>query len=102
MSCEECSAYFQRLRKTTPCGPCPKPFLAPANATAWEVFAKLYGQAKVGGMGGVYGFDYAVLPFLFVTYGVPRSEWWIYLDKIEVVSKVALRHLNKATTKDGE
>jgi hypothetical protein len=53
----------------------------------------------MGGMGGVTGFDYSALPFLFEVHGVDKSEWAEYLDKICVLSEVALKYFNKRDDK---
>ena len=63
------------------------------NELVWEIFSKhLASQARVAGLGGFIGFDYASLPSLFAAYEVAESEWFIYFDKISVLAKVALTY----------
>lgn len=95
LSCEACFKFFDDRKKRTPCGPCQKPILLLENETAWMIFEATTTQLRIAGMGGVLGFDYSSLPFLFATYGVPETEHLILLQKLNAMYQVALKIWNK-------
>lgn len=66
-----------------------------ANSVAWTIFQHLTTQAKVGGMGGVFGFDYSALPVLFTAYSVQECQWANYMEKIHVLSSIGVKHWNR-------
>jgi hypothetical protein len=86
----------------TPCALCPRPVLDESNFLVWEIFAKhMQHQARVAGLGGFIGFDYGALPVLFDAYGVPQCERMILLDKLSVITRIAVRYWNeKDSSKD--
>lgn len=93
MGCEECFLYYSSAGKETPCAVCPKPLLDPSNELVWELFNKhIVSQVRAGGMGGFIGFDYTAIEVLLRTYSVPTDEWFIWLDKISVLTKIAHSH----------
>lgn len=61
----------------------------------WDLFSDVASQARMAGLGGVVGFDYAALPFLFHVHQIPETDWWITLRKLQVVFAVALKYWNK-------
>lgn len=95
MSCEECHRYNSSQNRATPCQVCPKPFLASANETAWEIFRHMLTQARVAGMGGVTGFDYSCLSVLFESFEVDLNERPIMLEKLQILGSVAVEMFNK-------
>lgn len=94
LSCEQCADLFNSQAKATPCFRCPKPELDPRNAWIWECFLALASQANVGGMGGVVGFNYAALPVIFAAKGIPFALWGYFVEKLEVITPIALRYWN--------
>lgn len=58
---------------------------------AAEIFGVLSTQLKVGGLGGVFGFDYAALPFIFRLFDVPESEWLDTFERLSVLCAEALK-----------
>jgi Phage related hypothetical protein (DUF1799) len=83
----------------TPCGPCKKPVLASANHVAWEVFQEMSSQARVAGLGGVIGFDYQSLPFVFGIHQIGSEHWYETYLKLLRVWAVAMKHWNKKEEK---
>jgi hypothetical protein len=92
---------FSARGKETPCALCEKPaVLDPENVLVWEMFnLHLASQARVGGMGGFLGFDYSVLPLLFQAYEIAPFEWSVYLEKIAILSRIAVKCWNTETKK---
>jgi len=100
MSCEQCYNFWTKRNQETPCGPCPKPILASANYTAWEVFLSLTSQLKTAGMGGVLGVDYSSLPAVFEAYGVPEEHFRFEFEKIAIINSIACKYWNQDSGSD--
>ena len=66
------------------------------NYQVWEIAQHLLSQSRVGGMGGFIGFDYGCLQLLLVAYDVPPQEWRFILDKLQILSSIAIRLWNKS------
>lgn len=65
------------------------------NWPIFQIFAyDLNTQWRVG-MGGPYGLDYNVLPFLFRTRGIARSQWPQALDDIRTMEQAALKEMQQ-------
>ncbi len=99
MSCEQCASYFKKKRLPTPCGPCKKVYLLPTNEDVWAIFLELTSQARVGGFGGVFGFEYTALPIVFQLHCVPEEYWHEYYIKLHRTWVVAMKHWNKKEEK---
>lgn len=65
------------------------------NVVVWELFEETTSQLRVGGMGGVFGFDYSSLPLILAVYQVPESEWYVTLRKLSAIYAIALPIWNK-------
>jgi hypothetical protein len=63
--------------------------------TAWEVFELISTQPRTGGMGGFLGFDYSALPVILDSKRIPKYEWPFILDKLNIISNIAVRFWNK-------
>jgi hypothetical protein len=65
------------------------------NWQIFQIFAfDLATQWRVG-MCGATGLDYNVLPFIFRTRGIPRSEWATAFDDIRAMEAEALKEMQK-------
>jgi len=65
--------------------------LLPENLLAAELFGVLSTQLKVGGLGGVFGFDYAALPFIFGLFDVPPELHRDTFDRLSIMMSTALK-----------
>ena len=54
-------------------------------------------QIRAGGMGGFIGFDYNAIQFLLQAYDIPQDEWFIWLDKFSILTKLAYSHWKQDT-----
>lgn len=64
------------------------------NLAAWEIFEDTTQQLRIGGMGGVFGFEFSALPLLFSIHSLPEDEWYVTLKKLTVIYSVALKIWN--------
>jgi len=61
----------------------------PDNLPAVNCFIQLGTQWRVG-MAGATGLDYAAVPFVMRTAGIPRAEWHDVFDSIRTLEAAAL------------
>ena len=76
------------------------PRLFPENRDAWDVFLRMTTQARVAGMGGVVGFDYTPLPFVFRMVGVGRDDWAETFEKVRALEAFWVTRINSSLKKD--
>lgn len=98
LPCEECYKFFKKRKAPTPCGTCPKPTLMAENQIAWELFEDTTQQLRVGGMGGIFGFEFSALPVLFTIHQIPEEDWFVMFKKLNTVYSIALRIWNVKDT----
>jgi hypothetical protein len=83
------------MGKQTPCGACPKPLgIQQENEEAWELFQILATQPRVAGMGQIVGVDLTLFPYFCEIRLIPFNERQFLLDKVLLLSKVAVKHWN--------
>jgi hypothetical protein len=46
-------------------------------------------------MGGFFGFDYGPLKTIFTAKRIPENEWGIILDKLNLLTSIAVKYWNK-------
>ncbi|WP_310794115.1 DUF1799 domain-containing protein [Cupriavidus plantarum] len=68
--------------------------LWPDNALAFHVFCRMATQWRTGFRGAI-GLDYNVLPLILRVMRVPRNQWEIMLDSIQVMEDAALAAMNE-------
>lgn len=94
-TCEACAAQHAQFRKETPCGTCKLVWLIPENELAAQIFFVLLSQLRVGGMGGVFGVDYASLPFMFKVFEVPEELYSDTFERLQVMVNSAIKIFNE-------
>ena len=61
----------------------------------FEVFVRVSGQVRVGGMGSAYALDYNVIFPVLESYGIPKDEWWIFLEGIRICEKYLIKSMER-------
>lgn len=88
MPCDLCAAANNNK---PPCGTCPKPFLqSEQEVEFYGVIAAVLSQPILSGMGGLAGFNLAVIPTLFEAYDIPKEHWRFLLETIQEISRIAV------------
>lgn len=69
------------------------------NRWSLEVFLALLTQVRVGGMSGIVGLDYNVIPIVMKYLNVPKKQRKIVFKDILLCEKIALEYWNKGDRK---
>lgn len=69
----------------------------PDNWTVVMLFSDLHTQWRVG-MQGKVGIDYGVLPTVFRIRGIPRRDWQVMFELLQVMESTALEVMHQSNS----
>lgn len=64
------------------------PELDPANVPAWNLYLRIQGQQRTGGMGELMGLDIAAIEPAFRLFGIPAADWPLLTEKVLLIDGV--------------